>query len=150
MAPVNAVQLVVGAVVVDRLDRPTRVLAARRTGPPALAGRWELPGGKVEPGESPEQALDRELAEELGIRVHRGQELVASDGRPWPLTAGLELRAWWCAVAEGDPVPGVAHDALRWLDATTVGDLPWLDPDRPLVERIRQALANQDVLDPAG
>ena len=140
MAAVSAVQLVVGAVLVDRLARPTRVLAARRTGPPALAGRWELPGGKVEPGETPEDALDRELSEELQVSVRRGDELVAADGRPWPLTRGLELRAWWCEVADGSPTPGPAHDALRWLDATTVADLPWLDPDRPLVERIRHTL----------
>lgn len=141
MAPVKPVQLVVGAVLVDRLARPSRVLAARRTGPPALAGRWELPGGKVEPGEAPEDALDRELREELGIGVRRGDELLADDGRPWPLTPGLELRAWWCEVAEGTPEPGVAHDELRWLGAATVSDLLWLDPDRPLVERIRRTLA---------
>ena len=49
--PPLAPRLVVGAAIVDDLDRPTRLLAARRTGPPALAGGWELPGGKVDPGE---------------------------------------------------------------------------------------------------
>jgi 8-oxo-dGTP diphosphatase len=137
VASVGAVQLVVGAVLVDRLARPRLVLAARRTGPPALAGRWELPGGKVEPDEAPEAALDRELVEELGITVRRGEELRADDGRPWPLTARLELRAWWCEVAGGTPTAGVAHDELRWLGAATVADLLWLEPDRPLVERIR-------------
>ena len=146
MAPVIAVQLVVGAVLVDRLVRPTRVLAARRTGPPVLAGRWELPGGKVEPGETPEAALDRELVEELGITVRRGRELPADDGGPWPLTAGLELRAWWCEVATGVPAARDAHDELRWVDAATVADLLWLEPDRPVVERIRLVLgAGADV-----
>ena len=134
------VQLVVGAVLVDRLAHPTRVLAARRTGPPALAGRWELPGGKVEPGETAEDALHRELAEELGITVRRGDELVPSTGTAWPLTPGLELRAWWCEISDGLPQLSSAHDDLRWMSAGTVAQLDWLDPDRPLVERIRQSL----------
>lgn len=137
----NPLQLVVGGVLVDRLDAPTRVLAARRSRPPALAGQWELPGGKVEPGETPEQALHRELEEELGVRVRLGVELVPDEGVAWPLTPGLELRAWWCAVREGEPQAGEAHDALAWTTAATIADLPWLAPDRPLVERIRRALA---------
>jgi len=137
---VSTVQLVVGAVLVDRLDHPTRVLAARRTGPPALAGQWELPGGKVEPGESAESALDRELAEELAITVRRGDELVPPSGTTWPLTPGLELRAWWCEILTGVPQLSAAHDALRWMPAADVADLPWLEPDRPLVEQVRRSL----------
>jgi 8-oxo-dGTP diphosphatase len=137
---VISVQLVVGAVIVDRLERPTRVLAARRTGPPALAGRWELPGGKVEPGETPEDALHRELVEELGVQVRRGDELVPDDGPSWPLSPGLELRAWWCEISGGSPQLSAAHDDLRWMPAATLADLPWLEPDRPLVERIRLVL----------
>jgi 8-oxo-dGTP diphosphatase len=135
------VQLVVGAVLVDRLERPTRVLAARRTGPPALAGRWELPGGKVEPGETPEDALHRELVEELGVQVRRGDELVPGAGSAWPLSPGLELRAWWCEISSGSPQLSAAHDDLRWMPAATLTDLPWLEADRPLVERIRLVLA---------
>lgn len=137
----SAPRLVVGAVLVDRLDRPSRVLAARRTRPPALAGRWELPGGKVEPGEEPEQALHRELAEELGITVRLGAELRTDAGPAWPLTAGLEMRAWWCELVEGAPVVGEAHDAVCWSTADDVADLAWLDPDRPLVDRIVAVLA---------
>lgn len=137
----SAPRLVVGAVLVDRLDRPSRVLAARRTRPPVLAGRWELPGGKVEAGEEPEQALHRELVEELGIAVRLGAELRPDAGPAWPLTAGLEMRAWWCELSDGVPEAGEAHDALCWSTAHDVADLAWLDPDRPLVERIVAVLA---------
>jgi 8-oxo-dGTP diphosphatase len=140
---VNAPRLVVGAVLVDRLDQPSRVLAARRTRPPALAGRWELPGGKVEPGEQPEEALHRELAEELGVVVRLGAELRPTTGTAWPLTAGLEMRAWWCELVAGQPVTGEAHDAVCWSGAADVTDLAWLDPDRPLVDQVAAVLADR-------
>ena len=137
----SAPRLVVGAIIVDRLDRPSRVLAARRSRPPALAGRWELPGGKVEVGESAEAALHREVSEELGVTVRLGLELLPDGGSTWPLTPGLELRAWWCELRGGTPRAGEAHDALAWRNAADVGELAWLEPDRPLVERIAAVLA---------
>jgi len=134
------VRLVVGAVLVDRLDVPTRLLAARRTGPPALAGRWELPGGKVEPGETPQEALHREIDEELGLAVRLGAEVVRPGGGAWPLTAGLEMRVWWCAAVAGAPTASDAHDELRWLGRDQLDEVPWLDPDRPLVALLARSL----------
>jgi len=133
-------QLVVGALLTDDLLRPTRVLAARRTGPPALAGRWEFPGGKVEDGESPEDALHRELAEELGVSVHLGVELPPPGAMSWPLTPGLVMRTWWCVISVGAPHTGPDHDDLRWVTAADIGELAWLDPDRPIVELVARAL----------
>lgn len=135
-------QLVVAAVVVDDLGRPTRALAARRTRPEALRGRWELPGGKVEPGEEPLAALHRELSEELAVAVEVGEELLApgGPGTSWPLTAGLAMRVWWCTLGGDVPEAGSAHDALAWVDAASITDLAWLTPDLPVVEAIRARL----------
>jgi 8-oxo-dGTP diphosphatase len=137
-------QLVVAAVLVDDLDHPSRALGARRFAPEALAGRWELPGGKVEPGEEPLAALHRELDEELGVTVEVGDELVGPGGAgsAWPLTSGLAMRVWWCVVRTGIPEAGEAHDALAWVDKASINDLAWLDPDLPVVDAIATRLTS--------
>lgn len=136
-------QLVVAAVLVDDLQHPSRMLGARRFGPERLAGRWELPGGKVEPDEDPLVALHRELDEELGITVDVGEELTSpgGPGSAWPLTSGLAMRVWWCAVRTGIPEAGEAHDALAWVDRASINDLAWLDPDLPVVDAIAARLS---------
>lgn len=113
-----------------------RLLAARRSAPPELAGRWELPGGKVEPGESPEQALVRELREELGVEA-RPAERVPGE---WPLRAGLVLRVWTAHLLSGEPRTLEDHDELRWLTPDEVWDVDWLEQDVPAVmETVRLA-----------
>ena len=121
----------VGAAVVRR----GRVLAARRTSPPEAAGRWELPGGKVEPGETPEAALVRELAEELGCTAVVTGWL---DGRA-VIRPGLVLEVGLARVVEGEPEP-VEHDAVRWLAAHELRDVDWLEPDRPFLPAIAAVL----------
>jgi 8-oxo-dGTP diphosphatase len=104
------------------------VLAARRTSPPEAAGRWELPGGKVEPGETPEDAVVRELAEELGCTVAVTGWL---DGQA-RIRPGLVLTVALARLVEGEPDP-VEHDEVRWLTAAQVHDVDWLEPDRPFL-----------------
>jgi 8-oxo-dGTP diphosphatase len=113
-----------------------RLLAARRTSPPELAGGWELPGGKVEAGESEPDALRRELREELGIDALVGRRV---DGE-WPLGQGYVLRAYLVTVTSGVPQPLTDHDELRWLEPGTWSDLEWLPADR---EPVRAAVAHQ-------
>ena len=137
MAP----SLVVAAALVDDLDDPQLLLAGRRATPASLAGRWEFPGGKVDPGESPEEALHRELREELGVRVGLGPELVGPDGGAWRLSEHYEMRLWLAEVASGIPEPLVEHDELRWLPAGQWLEVPWLDADIRIVTALLAALA---------
>lgn len=131
---------VVAAIIVDDLDAPTRVLGARRVRPERLAGRWEFPGGKVEPGESSHAALVRELHEELAVTVRVGEELTGPHDDGWHVTDRHAMRLWFAVLTSPEPVPLAEHDALRWLDATTLGDVPWLDGDLEIVEALRPLL----------
>lgn len=125
--------LVVAAVLVDNLDRPRRCLSARRSSPPALAGRWEFPGGKVHPGEDPRTALHRELAEELQVVVRLGAELAGPHRGCWPISAAYEMRLWSACVCAGSPTLTGSHDELRWLARTELDTVDWLDADRAVV-----------------
>ncbi|MEH0636139.1 (deoxy)nucleoside triphosphate pyrophosphohydrolase [Streptomyces bottropensis] len=106
-----------------------RLLAARRSAPPELAGRWELPGGKVEPDESPEQALVRELREELGVEAKSAERVPGE----WPVRPGYVLQVWIARLLSGEPRPLEDHDELRWLTVDEVWDVDWLDQDVPAV-----------------
>jgi 8-oxo-dGTP diphosphatase len=110
--------------------RAGRLLAGRRTEPPHLAGGWELPGGKVEPGETDEEALARELVEELGVRVRLGERV----GGDWPLGRYV-LRVWLSTIeGGGEPAPLEQHDALCWVGLDEIDSLAWLPGDREPVE----------------
>lgn len=128
-------RIVVAAALVDDLARPTRLLAARRSSPAHLAGRWEFPGGKVEPGETHEQALRREIAEELGVGLLLGAPVLPPDGGAWPLLPGWVLRLWW-AVPEGRPRPLQDHDQVRWLPTGRLYEVPWLDTNAAVVAHV--------------
>lgn len=131
---------VVAAAIVDDLDHPTRLLAARRSAPAALAGRWEFPGGKVEPGEEGLAALRRELVEELGVTVSVGAELPAPGGGAWPITRTHRMRVWFACLQDGTPEPLEDHDELRWLTAAELDGVPWLDGDVQIVTALTQHL----------
>lgn len=117
------------------LVRDGRVLASRRTEPPRLAGLWEFPGGKVEPGESDVQALVRELCEELQVCVEVGDRL----GGDLLIGETAVLRVYLCTLLAGEPAL-VDHDAHRWLAADELLAVPWIPVDLPLVEQLRQHL----------
>ncbi|GHG27766.1 (deoxy)nucleoside triphosphate pyrophosphohydrolase [Streptomyces zaomyceticus] len=130
--PRDPVVVVVAGALYDR----GRLLAARRSAPVELAGRWELPGGKLEPGESPEEALIRELREELGVEVEPGERIPGE----WPLKPGYVLRVWTARLLSGEPRPLEDHDALRWLSRSELDSVDWLDQDRPAVAEAARRL----------
>lgn len=115
-----------------------RVLACERSAPPEVAGRWEFPGGKVEPGETDAQALARECAEELGVRVAVGDRV----GPDVPLAHGRAvLRVFVVTLLHGDEPRALEHTAMRWLAADELDSVPWLPADRPIVAELPVLLA---------
>ena len=128
---------VVGAAIV----RGDEVLVAQRDAGP-LAGLWEFPGGKVEPGEDQEAALVRECAEELGVTVAPQAFLgevpldgVVAGGAPGAST----LRVWQARLVAGEPVAH-EHRDLRWVRVDELEDLDWIAADRPLLPAVRELL----------
>lgn len=121
------VSIVVGAAIV----RDGRVLAARRTFPAEAAGRWEFPGGKVEAGETPAQALVREVAEELGCTI-AVRSWLPGEAR---ISDRHVLRVAVAELVTGEPDPR-EHDAVRWLGAAELAEVDWLEPDRPFLPHL--------------
>ena len=124
---------VVAAVIRDG----NRVFATQR-GYGEYKDGWEFPGGKVEAGESPQEALRREIREELDTEITVGEELAAVD---WEYPQfHLSMRCFWCEILEETPVLK-EHEAARWLDAESLDSVAWLPADRSVIERIRAQLS---------
>ncbi|WP_285551127.1 (deoxy)nucleoside triphosphate pyrophosphohydrolase [Actinoplanes regularis] len=127
-------RVIVAAVIID----DGRVLACQRSSPPEAAGKWEFPGGKVEPGETDQQALVRECAEELGITV----EVAGRVGPDVSLAHGRAvLRVYAVEVLDGGVPEALEHSALRWLTVDQLNSVPWLPADVPIVAELPKLLA---------
>ncbi|MGP4023789.1 (deoxy)nucleoside triphosphate pyrophosphohydrolase [Actinomadura sp. 3N407] len=122
--------VVVGAAIIS----DGRLLSAQRAEPPHMAGGWELPGGKVDPGETDEDALVRECHEELAIKIR----LIGRIGGDWRLSERSVLRVWTAQILEGEP-QALEHLALRWLSPDELYEVDWLPGDLPVID----ALAHQ-------
>jgi 8-oxo-dGTP diphosphatase len=113
-----------------------RLLGARRTEPAALAGGWELPGGKVEAGESDIAALVRECHEELGVGIAVGRRI----GGDWAMSGDALLRAFVATVARGTPAALEDHSEVRWLEWGRWWDVAWLAVDVPVVRELEREM----------
>jgi 8-oxo-dGTP diphosphatase len=127
-------QIVVAGAVV----RGASVLVAQRVRPPELAGRWELPGGKVAPGETEPDALARELVEELGLTV--GDVAVGDRLGDDIALDGMTLRAYRVRLLSGEP-HARDHRAVRWVTAAELTDVDWVPADRAWVAELVRTLA---------
>ncbi len=119
------------------------MLAARRSRPLEIAGRWEFPGGKVDPGEQPLEALHRELKEELGVTVQVGDEIVGPDNGAWIITEKHVLRLWYAQLTSGTPQPLIEHDVLEWAQPHTFDRYDWLDGDVRIIKHVAEDLRSR-------
>jgi len=112
-------------------------LAARRIG--NSAGFWELPGGKVEDGENPLDALSREIVEELGVRISFEESQAIEIGDGFVIDGDRILRVYKCVLADESQIPiaNGSHDEIRWLRVDEWLDIEWLPADREAVSFLR-------------
>lgn len=124
---------VVGAVILC----DEKILCAQR-GSGALVGKWEFPGGKIEPGETPRRALEREIDEELKCQVRVDDE-VASTTYEYDF-ATITLTTFYCVLMSGEPTL-TEHAAVTWLRPDELDTLDWAPADIPAVQKIKADLA---------
>lgn len=128
---------VVAAVICDNIKEKNKIFATAR-GYGELKGGWEFPGGKVEPGETPQQALVREIMEELDTEIKVG-EWIDTIEFDYP-TFHLSMDCFWAEVVSGNLILK-EHEAAKWLTREELNSVEWLPADVALIDKIAESLS---------
>lgn len=120
---------VVGAVIVEN----GKILCAQRGPSKSLPLKWEFPGGKIEEGESPQEALRREINEEMGCEIEIGEQV---EHTVYEYDFGLvHLTTYYCKLLEGKPIL-TEHVSIKWLSPNELKSLDWAPADIPAIEKL--------------
>ena len=128
---------VVAAIIKATNEKDEPIIFATQRGYGDFKGGWEFPGGKIEPGETPEKALVREIREELDTEIEVG-ELLETVEYDYP-TFHLSMQCFWCTVVSGDLVLK-EHAAACWLSKEELFDVEWLPADIELIKKIEASM----------
>ena len=123
--------------VVAAVIRDGNKIFASARGYGEFKGLWEFPGGKIESGETPQQALKREIIEELEVEI-KVNDLIDTIEYDYP-DFHLSMDCFWCELVKGD-FKLKEHEAAKWLDASTIDGVDWLPADVILIEKVKAAL----------
>ena len=123
-------------VVAAVIRKGNRIFATQR-GYGEFKDGWEFPGGKIEPGETPQEALVREIREELETEIRVG-DLIDTIEYDYP-AFHLSMDCFWCEILEGS-LELKEHEAAKWLDRESLYTVDWLPADVGLVEKIREGM----------
>ena len=129
---------VVAAIIKAVNENGETIIFATQRGYGDFKGGWEFPGGKIESGETPQEALKREIIEELDTEVSVG-ELMDTVEYDYP-QFHLSMDCFWCQIVRGNLVPK-EHEAARWLTKDELNNVEWLPADITLIEKIRNLLS---------
>ena len=131
---------VVAAVIKAANEQGEPMIFATQRGYGDLKGGWEFPGGKIEEGETPKEALKREIMEELDTEIKVGK-LIDTIEYDYP-TFHLSMDCFWCEIVKGELVLK-EHEAARWLTREQLGEVEWLPADVTVIEKVGDEMIQQ-------